>query len=157
MNLFALNLVIAFSWAAVSGSFALGTLALGLVAGFVALWATRPLFGPSDYFRRTVGVVGLFGFFLYDLVRSSIAVIYDVITPEMKSRPRMIRMPLDCVDDLQIMLTANLISLTPGTLTVDLSEDGRELVIHAMFADDPDAVVRDLKAGMERRVMEALG
>ncbi|WP_296897145.1 Na+/H+ antiporter subunit E [Thiohalocapsa sp.] len=156
MSLFALNLLIAVGWGAVSGSFAAIDLLLGYAGGFVALWLTRPLFGPSPYFRRTFGAIGLVVFFLYELVRSSIAVVWDVVTPEIHSRPRMVRMPLDCTDETQIMLTANVISLTPGTLTVDVSPDQRELVIHAMFAEDPDEVVHDLKRGLERRVMEAL-
>jgi multicomponent Na+:H+ antiporter subunit E len=85
-----------------------------------------------------------------------VAVVWDVVTPAVHSRPRMVRMPLDCTDETQIMLTANLISLTPGTLTVDVAPDKSHLVIHAMFAEDPDEVVHDLKRGMERRVMEAL-
>jgi multicomponent Na+:H+ antiporter subunit E len=156
MSLFALNLLIAVGWAAVAGGFAAVDLVVGFLGGFLALWLTRPLFGPSPYFRRTFGALGLIVFFLYDLLRSSVAVVWDVITPEMQSRPRMVRMPLDCRDETEIMLTANLISLTPGTLTVDVSPDRRELVIHAMFAEDPDEVVHDLKRGMERRVMEAL-
>jgi multicomponent Na+:H+ antiporter subunit E len=156
MSLFALNLLIAVGWGAVSGSFAAIDLLLGYAGGFVALWLTRPLFGPSPYFRRTFGAIGLVVFFLYELVRSSIAVVWDVVTPEIHSRPRMVRMPLDCTDETQIMLTTNVISLTPGTLTVDVSPDQRELVIHAMFAEDPDEVVHDLKRGLERRVMEAL-
>jgi multicomponent Na+:H+ antiporter subunit E len=156
MSLFALNLLIAVGWAAVAGGFAVLDLVIGFAGGFVALWITRPLFGPSPYFRRSFSAVGLVVFFLYELVRSSIAVVWDVVTPQMYSRPRMVRMPLDCRDDTEIMLTANLISLTPGTLTVDVAPDKSHLVIHAMFAEDPDEVVHDLKRGMERRVMEAL-
>jgi multicomponent Na+:H+ antiporter subunit E len=156
MSLFALNLLIAVGWAAVAGGFEALDLALGFAGGFLALWLTRPLFGPSPYFRRTFGAIGLVLFFLYDLVRSSVAVVWDVVTPAVQSRPRMVRMPLDCTDETQIMLTANLISLTPGTLTVDVAPDRSHLVIHAMFAEDPDEVVHDLKRGMERRVTEAL-
>jgi multicomponent Na+:H+ antiporter subunit E len=156
MNLFALNLLIAVGWAAVAGGFDATNLVLGFAGGFVALWLTRPLFGPTPYFRRAFGAIGLAIFFLYDLLRSSVAVVLDVVTPHVLSRPRMVRMPLDCTEEIEIMLTANLISLTPGTLTVDVAPDGGELVIHAMFAEDPDEVVHDLKRGMERRVMEAL-
>lgn len=156
MNLFALNLLIAVGWAAVAGGITSTNLFLGFVGGFAALWACRPLFGPSPYFRRAFGAIGLAGFFFYELVRSSIAVVWDVVTPDVLSRPRLVRMKLDCAEDIEIMLTANLISLTPGTLTVDVGPDRDELIIHAMFAEDPDAVVADLKQGMERRVMEAL-
>lgn len=156
MSLFTLNLLIAVGWAAVAGGFEVLNLGLGFAGGFLALWLTRPLFGPSSYFRRTFGAIGLVVFFLYELVRSSMAVAWEVITPQIHSRPRMVRMPLDCTDETQIMLTANLISLTPGTLTVDVAADKSHLIIHAMFAEDPDEVVHDLKRGMERRVMEAL-
>lgn len=156
MNLFALNLLIAVGWAAVGGGFEGTDLLLGYAGGFLALWITRPLFGPSPYFRRVLSALGLLVFFLYELVRSSMAVVWDIVTPEIHSRPRMVKMPLDCQDDTEIMLTANLISLTPGTLTVDVAADKSHLVIHAMFAEEPDEVVHDLKRGMERRVMEAL-
>lgn len=156
MSLFALNLLIAVGWAAVGGGFAGTDLLLGYAGGFLALWITRPLFGPSPYFRRVFGAVGLAVFFLYELVRSSLAVVWDIVTPEILARPRMVEMPLDCTNDTQIMLTANLISLTPGTLTVDVAADKSHLVIHAMFAGDPDEVVHDLKRGLERRVREAL-
>jgi multicomponent Na+:H+ antiporter subunit E len=157
MNLFALNLVIALGWAAVSGGFTGTNLLLGFAGGFFALYLTRPLFGTEPpYFRRTFGAIGLIAFFVYDLVRSSLAVVWDVCTPEIHARPRMIEVPLDCKDDTAIMLTANLISLTPGSLSVDVSPDRSTLLIHAMFAEEPDEVVRDLKRGIERRVMEAL-
>ncbi|MEM6465820.1 MAG: Na+/H+ antiporter subunit E, partial [Pseudomonadota bacterium] len=55
-----------------------------------------------------------------------------------------------------ILLVTNLISLTPGTLSIDVSEDRKTLKIHAMFADDPEAVCATLKSGMERWVIDAL-
>jgi multicomponent Na+:H+ antiporter subunit E len=65
-------------------------------------------------------------------------------------------MPLDAKEDLEIMLTGNLITLTPGTLTVDVDPDRQFLLIHAMFVDDPNETIADLKNGMERKVLEAL-
>lgn len=156
MNLFAINLMIAGGWVAVSGAFSGVSLLLGFAGGFVSLYATRHLFGPTDYFRRTFATIGLIAYFLFDLARSSIAVVWEIITPSMHSRPQMIRMPLDATEDLEIMLTGNLISMTPGTLTVDVDPDRKYLLIHAMFVDDPEDTIRDLKRGMERRVLEAL-
>ena len=65
-------------------------------------------------------------------------------------------MPLDAKSDGEIFLVADLISLTPGSLSLDVSPDGKTLYVHAMFVDDPEALRRDLKQGMERRVIEAL-
>jgi multicomponent Na+:H+ antiporter subunit E len=55
-----------------------------------------------------------------------------------------------------ILLVTNLISLTPGTLSLDVTDDRKTLFIHAMFADDPDAIRAQLKGGMERWVKEAM-
>jgi multicomponent Na+:H+ antiporter subunit E len=63
-------------------------------------------------------------------------------------------MPLDVQSDLEILLVTNLISLTPGTLSLDVTPDRKTLIVHAMFADDPEALVKELKNGMERMVKE---
>jgi multicomponent Na+:H+ antiporter subunit E len=61
--------------------------------------------------------------------------------------------PLDAVTDLEITAFANLISLTPGTLSLDVSTDRRVLFIHAMYAGDADQTRRDIKQGLERRLL----
>ncbi|MEL7089262.1 MAG: Na+/H+ antiporter subunit E, partial [Planctomycetota bacterium] len=81
---------------------------------------------------------------------------YDVITPAANRSPAVIGIPLDATTDAEITLLANLITLTPGTLSLDLSEDRRTLYVHAMFADDPEAFCREIKEGFERRVLELL-
>lgn len=157
MNIFALNIALAVAWAALTGSFTLGGLGVGFVLGSAALYLAKPLFpGCDDYFLRGWRWVKLCLLFLYELVVSSIAVVWDVITPGTKSRPGIIAMPLDVEDEMGILLVTNLISLTPGTLSLDVTDDRKTLFIHAMFADDPDAIRAQLKGGMERWVMEAM-
>lgn len=80
----------------------------------------------------------------------------DVLTPRHRSRPAIIEVPLDVKSDTGILLVTNLISLTPGTLSLDVSEDRKTLLVHAMFADDPDALRKSLKDGMERWVIDAV-
>jgi len=156
MNLFLLNLILALAFAAVFGSITVPALIGGYALGYLALWATRPLYGDTPYFRRSVGLVRLTGFFLWELVVSSLRVAWDVVTPQNKSKPGILAMPLEVESDIEIMLLANLISLTPGTLSLDVSEDRRHLYVHAMFVDDESALVAELKTGMERRVLEAM-
>lgn len=155
MNLFLLNLLLAVIWAALWGSVTLPQLAMGFAVGFVAMWISQPLFGaPSGYYVRAWRVLRLIGFFLYDLCVSSIRVAYDVLTPTDLSNPAILEMPLDVKSDIEILLVTNLISLTPGTLSLDVTPDRKTLIVHAMFADDPDAVIASLKSGMERMVKE---
>lgn len=156
MNLFAINITLAFAWAALTGTFTLPNVLLGYVIGYGALWFAAPLFNePASYFLRTFRVVRLAGFFLYELIISSIQVVWDVLTPEHKSNPEVVELPLEVQSEFGILLTANLISLTPGTLSLDVTPDRKRLIVHAMFADDPEAVVAGLRK-FERYVKEAV-
>jgi multicomponent Na+:H+ antiporter subunit E len=156
MNLFLLNLLLAAGFVIVLGSFTLQTLMIGFLAGYGALWLTRPLYPDSRYFQRVPAILRLSGFFIKALFISNLQVLWDVVTPSQISRPGIIRMPLDARTDLEIMLVANLISLTPGTLSIDLSEDRTQLYVHVMFLDDVAATRRELKDGLEKRVLEVL-
>ncbi|MCY4231370.1 MAG: Na+/H+ antiporter subunit E [Alphaproteobacteria bacterium] len=156
MSIFGLNAFLALSWAALIGNFTLTNLLIGYVVGYLALWVARPLFARTVYFERVWRVLRLAMMFIYELVVSSMRVVWDVITPSHLACPGIITIPLDARGEGEILLVANLISLTPGTLSLDLSPDGKTLYVHAMFVDDPDALRRELKEGMERYVLEAL-
>lgn len=156
MNIFLLHTFLALSWAALAGSFTLASLLVGYVLGYAALWVAKPLFGGNPYFERLPRVLKLILLFFYELIVSSLRVVWDVVTPTHLSRPGIIAVPLDTDDEGAILLIANLISLTPGTLSLDLSPDRKILYVHSMFIDDPDELRRELKSGMERSVIEAL-
>ena len=156
MNVFALNTILAFGWAALVGQFTLASLLIGFGVSYFTLWVARPLFGDTTYFERVWRVLRLAVLFVYELVISSLRVVWDVITPSHLSRPGIIAMPLDAKGEGEILLVASLISLTPGSLSLDVSADRKTLYVHAMFVDDPETVRQGLKQGMERRVIEAM-
>jgi multicomponent Na+:H+ antiporter subunit E len=157
MNIFALNIALALAWAALTGNFSFAGLMVGFALGFACLYLTRPLFPESGlYFKRVWRWSKLCVLFLYELVVSSLQVVWEVLTPRHRSRPGVIAMPLDVKREMEVLLVTNLISLTPGTLSLDVTEDCNTLFIHAMFADDPDEIRRQLKSGMERWVIEAM-
>ncbi len=156
MSVFPINILLAISWAAFTADFSLRGLTIGFVIGYAALWIAQPLFNRTDpYFLRVWRILRLIVMFLYELVISSVAVVWDVLTPQHHSSPAMIAVPLDVESEAEVLLVTSLISLTPGTLSVDLSPDGKTLLVHAMFGDDPDALCKSLKNGMERWVKEA--
>jgi multicomponent Na+:H+ antiporter subunit E len=101
-------------------------------------------------------ILVLFAVFLYDLVVSSVQVAAAVIRPGDRVRPRLLTIPLETKTDLQTTLVGNFISLTPGTLTVDVGEDGNTLLVHDMFAGDSSEATREaVQQGLQKRVMEA--
>ncbi|GAB5447958.1 Na+/H+ antiporter subunit E [Gymnodinialimonas sp.] len=157
MNIFALNVALAVAWAALTGDISLPNLLVGFALGSAALFATRPLYPGCDrYFSRATKWVKLVLAFVWELFASSVQVVYDVLTPEHKSRPGIISVPLDTEGEMAILVMTNYISLTPGTLSLDVTEDRKTLYIHAMFADDPEEIRRSIKEGVERRVKEAM-
>jgi multicomponent Na+:H+ antiporter subunit E len=154
MTLFLLNVALAIVWQAVTGSFSLSGLLVGFAVGYGVLWIGRPMYGDSPYFRKLWRGVGFFFYFLKELLMSSLRVAFDVITPPIYARPGVIEVPIEAKTDLEITLLANLISLTPGTLTLDVSPDRKSLYVHAMFIDDPDHIRAVIRNGMERRLLE---
>lgn len=93
-------------------------------------------------------------FFTWELILANLRVAWDVITPRHYKRPGVVAIPLDARTNNEITLLACLITLTPGTISLDVSADRSVLYIHAMFIDDPDQLRREIKQGFERRVME---
>jgi len=156
VNLFLLNIFLALGFSAVLGRLNLSGFIAGFVVGYLALWLSKPLYDSTRYFERLPKVLVLIAFFLKELLVSNVKVLWDVITPQHISRPGIIALPLDAQTDAEIMLVANLISLTPGTLSLELSEDRRLLYVHVMFLDDIDEIRRQIKQGLEKRVLEVL-
>lgn len=157
MNIFALNVALAMVWAALTGDISLANLLIGFALGSAALYVTRPLYPGCDrYFSRTTNWVKLIIWFLWELILGSLQVVYDVLTPQQKSRPGIVAVPLDTHREMAVLVLTNYISLTPGTLCLDITDDCHTLYIHAMFVDDPDDIRREIKEGVERRVQAAM-
>jgi multicomponent Na+:H+ antiporter subunit E len=97
----------------------------------------------------------LFVLFLWDLWNSSLQVARAVLSPRDMTRPRLVTIPLRARSDLEITLVANFISLTPGTLSVDVSPDRTHLLVHDLFAGDSSEATRaDVRDGIEARVLK---
>lgn len=110
----------------------------------------------TRWVRRLWRSLGLGLFFLGDLVISSLQVAWDVVTPRHRARPGVLAVPLDLRNDSAITILANLISLTPGSLSLDVADDRSTLFVHVMFIDDPEAQRMKIKGEYERRVAEAM-
>ncbi|GAB4360599.1 MAG: Na+/H+ antiporter subunit E [Oricola sp.] len=155
MNLYLANILMALVWAAVTGSFSPINLVFGFALGAVALSLIREQVGSMGYFTRARRVISLMVLFVYELVLSSIRVAMMVLNPKMELKPGIFAYPLKVDRDFEITLLANLITLTPGTLSVDVSDDRRTLYIHTVDCSDPDGLRQDIADGFERKILEA--
>ncbi|SDF77033.1 multicomponent Na+:H+ antiporter subunit E [Limimonas halophila] len=155
VNLFVLHAILTLAWVLVTGTLSGLNLVIGYVLAGIALWIPRGLWGDTLYFARFRRVLSLAGTFIYELVVSAIQVLQLVYTPRLQFQSGIIAVPLDARDDLEIMVFANLISLTPGTLSMDVSDDRETLYVHSMAIEDPEADKHDLKRTFEDRIREA--
>ena len=101
-------------------------------------------------------LIGFIAFFIGELIKANLRVTWEVLTLRHHMRPGVIAVPLDLETDAQILLLTTLITLTPGTLSLDVSGDRKTLYIHAMFIRDREQMQHAIKQGFERRVREVL-
>jgi len=155
MNLLLINLLLMLSWGAMTGSFAGLNLFFGFLLGFFTIWLIREQIGTGGYFGRTIRIVSLGLLFLKELALSAFRVATLVLKPDMNTKPGIMAFELTVDRDFEIALLANLITLTPGTLSVDVSRDRRWLYVHAIDCSDLETAKRDIAEGFERKILEA--
>jgi multicomponent Na+:H+ antiporter subunit E len=154
MTLFLTNILLAVAWGAMTGSFDVLNLTFGFVLAAFCLALIREQIGTDGYFGRGYRVIGLIWLFLKELVKSAVKVAITVLTPRLDLKPGIIAFPLTVQRDIEITLLANLITLTPGTLSIDVSDDRKTLYVHCIDVPDVDAAIADIRDGFERRIRE---
>jgi multicomponent Na+:H+ antiporter subunit E len=153
------NMLLALAWAALQGEFSLWTLVTGHVLGYLILvtLVRGGVLDSSPYVGRVHRVLGLAGYFLYELMKANLRLALDVATPRFDMKPGIIALPLDATRDSQILLLSMLINTTPGSVALDVSSDRKTLYVHVMYMDTPEAAREEIKQGFERRVLGVLG
>jgi multicomponent Na+:H+ antiporter subunit E len=152
---FLLNLLLALSWIALTGQFSAINFVEGFALGYLMLWLVQRATGPSSYFAKTSQVIRFALFYVGELILANLRVAYGVLKPS-SLRPGVVAVPLDVQTDAEITLLVNLITLTPGTLSLDISADHSVLYVHTMHVDDVEEFRCQIKQGFERRVRELL-
>jgi multicomponent Na+:H+ antiporter subunit E len=155
MNLLILNVFLAFVWAALFGEFTLQQLIVGFIIGYATLYSIRGAMGENLYFFKGNQFVRFMIYFIWELFIANLRVARDVLRPgPIRMKPHVVAVPLDTRNEIAITILANVLSLTPGTLSLDISDDRSVLFVHAINADDPDQVRAQTKAGFERLVID---
>lgn len=153
---FLLNLLLTFVWVFLTGNFWFINFVFGFVLGYFILLTLNRNDDPGGYFKRLPKVINFVFFFLYELLLANLEVAYDLITPRYYMKPGIVRYELTAKTDMEITLLSNLISLTPGTLILDVSDDKTVLYIHVMYVKDREKFIRRIRDGFERRLLNIL-
>ena len=156
MSRYPLGALFVVVWLAISGSFTIPNMLLGVLVAALSLALVRgQLKDTQTYWRRVPAILALALLFFKELALSAWTVALLVIKPKIMLKPGIFAYPLRLTSDFEITLLANLITLTPGTLSVDVSEDRAILYVHALDWSDISATKRSIAEGFERKIMEA--
>jgi multicomponent K+:H+ antiporter subunit E len=149
-----LSLAIVALWMALAQSLDLGNLLLALVVALIIPIATREFWADRPRFRNVLKAPLLFGRVVCDIVLANIEVARLVVGPLDKLSPAFIEVPLDAKDPFVATLLGSIITLTPGTVTIDIDRDRNIILVHALNVADEGALIAEIKRRYEKPLME---
>lgn len=148
--------LLAVLWLLLNNSLAAGQILLGLLLGWAIPWLTLAFWPAPVRLCAPRALLRLIGVFLTDVVLANLSVARLILAGPRALRPAFVSVPLDVTDELAISLLANLVCLTPGTVSARLSAEYDSLLVHALDCDDPAALVATIKQRFEAPLKEIL-
>lgn len=155
------NILWALSWLAVTGTFTwrqffIGFLLSYLVLSYVYTKSEKKYFNGVNlkFLLKIPKIIVFFLYFLWEIIIANMRVACYIMMPNDRMRPGVIAVPLSVKSEIEIVIFANMITLTPGTLSLDVSPDRKTLYVHSIAIDDAEKLKRDLKNSFEKRIQE---
>jgi multicomponent K+:H+ antiporter subunit E len=150
-----LTLLLAVVWVLLQNEFSAGMAVFGIALGILIPWATSIWWPDTPQSLRLGKLFTYSVMVVWDIVVANIQVAWVVLTvPNAKLTPAWIVVPLELLQPEAITLLAGTITLTPGTVSADLSDEGHSLLVHVLHTDDPDAVRDDIMTRYQDRLKE---
>jgi multicomponent Na+:H+ antiporter subunit E len=151
----ALNVFLAMMWMLLQPTFTITKFVSGYILGMVLIYLIAcKIAGHKFYMKRVFLALKLLGVFFVELLKACWEVMCHVLSPKLIIRPGIVKMDIYLQTDAQITLLANMITLTPGTLTVGVAPDNSALFIHALYIDDADELCAGIERTFERTILE---
>ncbi|MGX9349573.1 Na+/H+ antiporter subunit E [Shimia sp. W99] len=150
-----LTLLLAVVWTMLQNDVSAGMVVFGIILGIVIPWGTSIWWPDTPKGVRVGKLISYTLLVIWDIVVANIQVAWIVLTvPNSKLKPAWIVVPLELRQPEAITVLAGTITLTPGTVSSDLSDEGHSLLVHVLHTDDPDSVRDEIKTRYERRLKE---
>ncbi|WP_068674399.1 Na+/H+ antiporter subunit E [Oceanobacillus sp. Castelsardo] len=149
-----INIIIAIMWMFLSESYTAPSFIAGYFFGILFIFLLRRFIPGEFYFKRVFKILKLTIIFIKELILSNIDMLKYVYSPKQIAEPGIFELPLDVKTNWEITLLTSLISLTPGTLSVALSDDNEKLFVHAMDIDDVHESIESIKGTFEKLILE---
>lgn len=148
--------VLAAVWVGLTGEVTLATFVVGMILGvlIIQLFGRRTLKVLKLNIRHLWPLIQLFFIFLYELLVANLTVLSKVFSPRLNIKPGIIKVPIEVEGPFWITTLANMITLTPGTLTVEISPDNHYFYVHCLNIDNEESIVSDIKDTFEKKILE---
>jgi multicomponent K+:H+ antiporter subunit E len=150
-----LTLILAVVWIMLQNQVSAGMVVFGIILGIIIPWMTSVWWPDTPKGFRLGKMISYSFIVIWDIIVANIQVAWIVLSvPNAKLKPAWIVVPLELKQPEAITVLAGTITLTPGTVSADLSDEGHSLLVHVLHTDDPDGVRDEIKTRYERRLLE---
>lgn len=149
-----LNLTVAFVWMFFFDSWTFNMFFIGYAIGLALIYVLHNFMKEPFYFRKVIAVIKLLLLFMKELILSSWEVLKQIMRPTIAIRPGIIAVPTELRSDWEMAAFALLITLTPGTLALEVSPEQDTLYIHAMDIQDAEQTIQQIQNTFEQAIME---
>lgn len=149
-----INIVVALIWMFLQESYTFQGFVLGYLVGMFLLFLLGRFIPDSYYMKRVWAIIKLVLLFIRELILSNLSILKLIYKPKLTVQPGIFALPTELRTNWEITMLANLITLTPGTLSVFVSDDHSILYIHAMDLPDVEASIHSIKNSFERAIKE---
>ncbi len=144
-------------WLLLNNTFAPGHLVLGLILAILIPRLTSHFWNPQPNVRRPLLFVRFVLILFYDILVANLHVARRILGSERDLRPTFFEVPLEITGDFPITMLASTITLTPGTVSAQLSEDRKWLLVHSLDVEDVAATIAEIKQRYEAPLKEMFG
>ncbi len=149
-----INLILAVMWMFLSETYNFKTFLVGYLLGIALLFLLQRFIPDAFYLRKVGKVFNLILLFIRELLLSNIDIVKHVYRPKLDIQPGIFALPTELKSNWEITLLANLITLTPGTLSLVISDDYSVIYVHAMDIADVEESITEIKETFEKAIME---
>ncbi|MEQ6375828.1 Na+/H+ antiporter subunit E [Bacillaceae bacterium S4-13-58] len=149
-----INILIAIIWMFLGETYTLPSFVMGYTIGLLLILMLQRFIPDEFYLRKVYKILALIFLFLKELTLSNLSILKLIYKPKLDIKPGIFELPTELKSNWEITLLANLITLTPGTLSVAVSNDQSKIYIHAMDIPDVQKSINEIKESFERAIME---
>jgi multicomponent Na+:H+ antiporter subunit E len=150
------NLLLAIIWVMATGTLTEENFIFGFIISFLILFLITINKQDTKYFTMLPKLIYFILFMLWQIIKANFQAVKESLYSKSKLSPAILKYPLEASSDGEITILANLVSLTPGTLVIDISDDKKVMYIHVLHLENKEDFITEVKNNFEKRLLELM-